>query len=398
MKVPACSMGIILLFALAGCASPVGVTTPPVVTIETPALATTEISARDSNNLNDIGSIRPIDSMLDERAAHTATLLENGDVLIAVGFGQGDNIYIDSAELYDPTIGKFAFTGNMSINRCCHTATRLLDDRVLIAGGFNGDYLSNAEIYDPETGEFTATGSLTTPRMDHVAVLLDNGKVLLAGGVGTGWTFLSSAEIYDPETGTFTPTGNMSVARESHTVTKLQDGRVLITGGHRGRHSSISIYDSAEIYNPNTGLFTETGHMTLPRHKHDAVLLSDGKVLITGGSDESDDQNAYTSAEIFDPLTGTFGKAGDMPTVRYKHIGTSLLLKNGNVLLAGGARNAVIYDKQQNKFFTVPGDLGTATLSRLFSTATLLSNGNVLITGGYGIGQNVSPKAWIYSP
>jgi Kelch motif protein/galactose oxidase-like protein len=398
MKLPARSTGIMLLFALAGCASPIGVTTPPVVAIETPAWIATEISTRDSNNVNDIGSIQPIDNMLNARAAHTATLLENGEVLITGGFGQGDNTYKDSAELYDPRIGKFALTGSMSINRCCHTATRLLDGRILIAGGFNGDYLSNAEIYDPETGEFTPTGSLTTPRMDHVAVLLDNGKVFLAGGVGTGWTFLSSAELYDPETGAFTPTGNMSVARESHTITKLQDGRVLITGGHRGRHSSIIIYDSAEIYNPSTGLFTETGHMTLPRHKHDAVLLSDGKVLITGGSDESDDQNAYTSAEIFDPMKELFSKIGNIPTVRYKHIGTSLLLKNGNVLLAGGARNAVIYDEQHNKFLTVPGDLGTATLSRLFSTATLLSNGGVLITGGYGVGQNVSPSAWIYNP
>ena len=129
-----------------------------------------------------------------------------------------------------------------------------------------------------------------------------------------------------------------------------------------------------------------------------AARMPSRRVLITGGSDESDDQNAYTSAEIFDLVTETFSKIGNMPTVRYKHIGTSLLLKNGNVLLAGGARNAVIYDEQQNKFLTIPGDLGTATLSRLFSTATLLSNGSVLITGGYGIGQNVSPKAWIYSP
>jgi hypothetical protein len=87
-----------------------------------------------------------------------------------------------------------------------------------------------------------------------------------------------------------------------------------------------------------------------------------------------------------------------MPTIRYKHIGTSLLLENGQVLIAGGARNAVLYDPQKDLFKTVPGDLGTATLSRLFSTATLLQNGSVLITGGYGLSQNVSAKAWIYSP
>jgi hypothetical protein len=336
--------------------------------------------------------------MLTGRAAHAATLLPDGKVLITGGFGQGDNGYTDTAELYDPATGTFVFTGKMTVKRCCHTATLLPDGRVLVAGGFNGSYLSSAEIYDPASGQFTPTGPLTAARMDHVAALLDNGKVLLAGGVGTGWTFLASTELYDPATGAFAPTGGMAVARESHTITELQDGRVLITGGHQGRQSAIIIYDSAEIYDPAAGVFTPTGHMTVRRHKHDAVLLSDGRVLISGGSDERDDQGAYTSAESYDPLTGLFSVTGNMPTVRYKHIGTSLLLKNGKVLIAGGARHAVVYDSPSNTFSIVPGDMGTATLSRLFSTATLLQNGSVLITGGYGLGQNVSAQAWIYSP
>jgi hypothetical protein len=382
-------MGAVLLFVLAGCIGSIELS-PPAVVIETQPV----------NNIGveDVGSIHSIDNMLTERAAHASALLENGKVLITGGFGQGGNSYKDSAELYDPSTGKFTSTGRMSIGRCCHTQTRLPDGRVLIAGGFNGEYLSDAEIYNPATSEFTPTGPLTTPHMDQVAVLLDNGKVLLVGGIGTGWTFLSSAELYDPETGTFTPTGDMTVARESHTLTKLQDGRVLITGGHRGRHSDIIIHDSAEIYDPITDVFTETGNMTLPRHKHDAVLLADERVLITGGSDENDDRNAYSSAEIYDPIKGTFNKIGDMPSVRYKHIGTSLLLTNGNALIAGGAQNVIVYDSRLNLFSTVPGNLGTATLSRLFSTATLLSDGSVLIIGGYGVGQNVSQKAWIYNP
>ncbi|MBI1731064.1 hypothetical protein HYR53_10695 [Candidatus Acetothermia bacterium] len=345
-----------------------------------------------------IGSIHPISSMLTDRAAHTATRLADGRVLIAGGFGQGDNSYRASAELYDPSTDRFAATGSLASGKCCHSATRLPDGKILIAGGFNGQYLDNAELYDPATGTFTPTGRLTTPRMDHVAVLLDNGKVLLAGGVGTDWTFLDSAELYDPATGTFTSTGSMSAARESHTATKLMDGRVLITGGHQGRHAAIVIYDSAEIYDPATGTFSATGHLKQRRHKHDAGLLPDGRVLITGGSDERDDENAYTSSEIFDPATGSFSPAAEMPGIRYKHIGTSILLDNGNELVAGGARNAVLYDSKQNTFSVVPGDLGTAPLSRLFSTATLLLNGNVLITGGYGINQHVSGQAWVYSP
>jgi hypothetical protein len=398
MNTHTCQFGVVLIvLALVGCtnlSNPRSAVTRPSQNVAQSLTAPATLVA----NPNSTGSIQPAKAMHIERAAHAATLLDNGQVLITGGFGQGNNTYIDAAELYDPTSGDFSFTEKMAIRRCCHTATRLSDGRVLIAGGFNGDYLADAELYDPKTGNFTRAGSLTTPRMDHVAVLLDNGNVLLVGGVGTGWTFLASAELYDPATGTFTPTGDMTVARESHTITKLQDGRVLITGGHQGRHSTIIVYDTAELYDPVAAAFTPTGDMNIRRHKHDAVLLSDGRVLITGGSDERDDQGAYASAEIYNPSTGTFSMAGNMPTVRYKHIGTSLLLKNGIVLIAGGARNAIIFDSRRNVFSVVPGDLGTATLSRLFATTTLLSNNSVLITGGYGIGQNVSAQTWIYHP
>jgi hypothetical protein len=330
------------------------------------------------------------------RAAHTATLLGDGRVLITGGFGKGDDGYTDSAELFDVAEGRFAFTGRMASRRCCHTATRLPDGRVLIAGGFNGRYLSDAELYDPAAGTFTPTGSMTIPRMDHVAVLLDDGRVLLVGGVSTGWTFQASAEIYDPSTGTFRPTGSMSVPRESHTGTRLTDGRVLITGGHQGRHADIVIYDSAEIFDPTTETFSAAHPMNVRRHKHDAVLLSDGRVLVTGGSDETDDENAYASAEVYEPATDSFRRIVDMPGVRYKHIGTSILLMDGDVLIAGGGRQAALYDARRNLFRAVPGPLGNAALSRLFATATLLGDGDVLITGGYGLGQAVSAGTWIY--
>ena len=405
MNTHPCQLGVVLIMlALVGCtnpANPMSAVTRPSQYVAPSMTAPATIGPVPTTLVaspNSTGSIQPAKTMLTERAAHAATLLDNGQVLITGGFGRGNETYLDTAELYDPTSGDFSFTGKMATRRCCHSATRLSDGRVLIAGGFDGDYLADAELYDPRTGNFTRAGSLTMPRMDHGAILLDNDNVLLVGGVGTGWTFLAGAELYDPATGTFTPTGDMTVARESHTITKLQDGRVLITGGHQGRHSTIIVYDTAELYDPITGAFTPTGNMNIRRHKHDAVLLSDGRVLITGGSDERDDLGAFDSAELYNPPTGTFSMAGNMPTVRYKHIGTSLLLKNGFILIAGGARNAIIYDSRLNVFTVVPGDLGTATLSRLFATTTLLSNGSVLITGGYGIGQNVSAQTWIYHP
>ena len=167
-----------------------------------------------------------------------------------------------------------------------HSATLLPNGKVLIAGGYNGNYLASAELYDPVTRTFSPTKAMQTARSGHVAVRLPSGKVLLAGGVGVGWTFLRNAEVYDPATNTFTATGDMAAARESHTATLLENGKVLIAGGHKGRRAEMTIYSSAEIYDPATGRFNATGEMTRVRHKHGAVLLADGRVLIVGEADK----------------------------------------------------------------------------------------------------------------
>ena len=344
------------------------------------------------NDASRTGSVNAIRGMSTRRAAHTATLLGNGKVLVAGGFA-GDKNSLASAEIFDPKTNTFSSASNMNFTRAGHSATVLPDGKVLVAGGYNGNYLDSAEIYDLNTGKFTPTGKMTMPRSEHVAVLLDNGKVLLIGGVGTGWTFRAGAELYDPQTNTFVKTGNMSAARESHTATLLKDGNVLITGGHQGRRSAITIYASAEIYNTANGSFTATANLTVKRHKHDATLLKDGTVLIVGGSDERDSRGAYTSAEIYNPKTKTFAKIGEMNLSRYKLQGTTVLLKNGKILIAGGANRAEIFNPASKTFEVTAGRFETA---RLFATATLLPNGQVLIVGGYDNKNAVSEQAWIY--
>ncbi len=339
------------------------------------------------------GVVSPIRSMTAKRAAHTATLLNNGKVLIAGGF-VGNGNALSSVELFDPTSNTFTSGENLSTPRASHTATRLPNGKILIAGGYNGDYLNSAEVFDPTTNKFTRTGRMVTGRSGHVATLLNNGKILLAGGVGTGWTFLGNAELYDPKTNTFTTTGEMMTARESHTATLLNDGTVLIAGGHKGRRSEITIYTSAEIYNPVSGTFTAAGNLSVKRHKHDATRLADGRVLIVGGSDERDGGGAYRNAEVFNPADGSFTTVkNNMNTARYKLQGTAILLKSGKVLIAGGAHRAEVFDPTTNNFSFAGGDMGT---KRLFATGTLLKNGQVLITGGYTDGNVVSANAWIY--
>jgi hypothetical protein len=338
------------------------------------------------------GAITVVASMSLARSGHTATLLPSGEVLIAGGMNGNDNYFAD-CEVYSPVTNRFAPAATMSAKRIGHTATLLANGSVLIAGGYNGNYLTSAELYDPATRKFTPTGQLTVPRSEHTAVLLNNGKVLLAGGVGTDYSFLASAELYDPATGRFTPTGNLTTPREGHTATLLRNGKVLVTGGHKDRREAMTVYASAEVYDTAKGVFTATGKLTIPRHKHAASLLPDGSVLIVGGSDKRDYQGKYDSAELYDPASGAFKAIGRMQQARYKIINAIASLKDGRVLIAGGAERVEIYDPATRTFRAVGGQFDTA---RFFASATLLADGRVLITGGYDHHGTASEKVWTY--
>jgi len=140
-----------------------------------------------------------------------------------------------SAELYDPSAGTFAFLGDTITGHFKGTATLLMNGKVLIAGGSPGDIPSdNAELDDPAIGKFAATGNLTARRERHAAILMPDGTVLFAGGHGNiivNPDNLAGAEIYDPVTGAFHAVGSMLTGRDILGATLLSNGRVLITGG-----------------------------------------------------------------------------------------------------------------------------------------------------------------------
>src|SRR5436309_3966377 len=134
---------------------------------------------------------------------------------------------------------------------------------------------------------------LSPERGAHTATRLNSGKVLITGGVNESAT-LNSAVLYDPATGTIVPTGSMTSARARHTSTLLLDGRVLVTGGELSTGQKLR---TAEIYDPATGVFTQTSHlMSISRSSHTATLLPDGHVLVVGGK----------KADLFDSNTQTF--------------------------------------------------------------------------------------------
>ena len=335
-------------------------------------------------------------SLTTGRDHHTATLLNNGTVLIAGGLDSTGYVST-SAEVYSPTTGTLSPTGSLNTARWYHTATLLNNGMVLMAGGSNeiGNALASAELYNPATGTFSyTTGSPNTGRAGHTATLLNNGMVLMAGGGNSSSGALASAELYNPTTGTFAPTGSLNTARDTPKATLLNNGMVLIAGGYT--ISPTAGLASAELYNPATGAFTATGSLNTTRNQHTATLLNNGMVLMAGGYGAG---GYLASAELYDPATETFTPTGSLNTARWSH--TATLLNNGTVLIAGGENssgslaNAELYNPTTGTF-TPTGSLNTP---RAWHTATLLDNGTVLVAGGYNSSSgNILGSAELYLP
>ncbi len=329
------------------------------------------------------------------RAAHTATPLPGGGVLIAGGCTL-DSCEMDAdgatAEVYETSSHSFVTTEAMTVERVGHAAAPLPTGKVLLVGGWSSDeLLASAEIYDPRTGSFSLTGTMSVPRGGFTATPLENGTVLIAGGTD-GDRYLATAEIYDPRTGVFTVTGRMHDARGAHVASRLPDGRVLVAGGSEEEGTVLA---TAEIYDPKTGRFTRTDAMSVPRHKHAAVSLGNGTILIVGGSDEQDGFGRYVSAEIFDARKETFREAPDMAAERYKITDAVVALPGGGALVAGGASFAELFAPSSSSFTGVDGSLES---SWAFATATLLADGSVLIAGGYDDEIALTAGAWLYEP
>jgi hypothetical protein len=288
-------------------------------------------------------------SMIDARVGHTATLLTSGPDIGQVLIVGGEN-YADTelakAEVYNPQTGIFsAAPGTPNYPRSMHTATLLQDGTILIAGGYTGcvgcgsSNLAPAEIYDPIQGVFTKVGSLITPRVQHTATLLQNGYVLIVGGRDNNNYATATAELYDPVGKDFVPTGSLNTARSAHSATLLPNGSVLIAGGMDSNGTPLN---SAELYNPATGTFTVTGSLNTGRFGHGSALVYSGNVMIYGGiANRGSPANATVVTEQYNPSTGTFTATTNLNIARA--FAATVALPGGTVLAAGGIHSSDTY-------------------------------------------------------
>lgn len=329
----------------------------------------------------------PAAPMRDGRIVPTATSLPDGRVLVAGGwlsFGQ----LLRSAELYDPTTGTFSPTGAMSFDRWYHAATSLGGGRVLVTGGetVGNSYWDTAEIYDAARGTFTPAASMNYPRRTHASVRLSDGRVLVAGGDRPRLD--RSAEIYDPASNRWTVVAEMNTSRHYPQGVLLGNGQVLVAGGQNSYGGGPLITDTAEIYDPVGDTWTLIAPMAHPRYAHTATRLLDGRVLVTGGANSYGfyADVIYADAQIYDPATGTWTAPIPMNAARESH--TATLLSDGRVVLAGGSghTSAEIFDPATDTFMPLP----SMSYTRVNHAAALLNDGSVLVVGGLAGANNNS--------
>ena len=361
--------------------------------------------------------IRQLTDAAVARKDHVAVRLPDGSALV-MGGNTSESINVpdtDTSSRFDPVSETFARGPDLAFSAAIDTGfTTILPLRtgfLLAGGGPNagvglqtpGPLLT--QTFDPAAQRFTRAGDLQVHHQGTGSgVLLGDGRVLLTGGGFFGGS--PGTEFYDPESRAWNAGPAMGTARRVHTATLLRDGRVLITGGFvccvvDGQTVSETPTTSAELYDPATGRFTPTGSMAVGRALHQATLLPDGRVLVSGGFGVTDSPGAPgpEHAEVYDPATGTFAAAGSLAGGRSLH--SAILLTDGRVLVVGGlanlgARGAVaqteIYDPGNNAW--APGP--TLQPAWLSPTVTLLGNGRVLIHGGENASGFPEPTAMLF--
>ena len=382
--------GIALLLTLAACSPGNDQTLLPEAS---PSPLSAQVSATPTAKATlTADSSGSLGSMLQSRVSHSATLLQDGRVLVVGGMDEGFNP-LRTAEVFEPKTNRWSLAGEMTEARTEHSATLLKDGRVMVTGGMNEKLklIGSTEIYDPKTGKWSEHEMMRTVRRGHFTLPLPDGRVAVVGGVGqtlgglgilaniTAVGALLSTEIYDPATDTWARGEDMIEGHSGGHAVVLKDGRVLIAGGHNQGEGLAS----SEIFDPNSNEWMRTSSMVRKTFANTATVLLDGSVLFTGGFGMSRSKGGITpGSEVFDPKTNEWRKAPDTLHGRMGH--TNTLLPDGRVITIGGSTasgpvNSGEYMEPETWLWS---EITPMSVERSQHTATLLNDGRILVAGG----------------
>lgn len=288
-----------------------------------------------------------------------------------------------------------------------HTATTLLDGRILMAGGITQDGLGGSiildsfQLYDPNTESYSASSAtMQHPRQAHTATRLPDGRVLLLGGSQDGSVIVSTGDIYDPVTDSCSPIPDMAVPRVLQTATLLDDGRVLVVGG-LGTFDFVDVSaalnsatSSCEIYDPISNSWSPAPALPNGRVGHGASKLGDGRVLITGGLEVAQFvipiPSISNDCRRYDPGTNSWLATASFDGDRALH--AQVTLPNGDALIGGGADGNIVFlslapiDTTRRYDHVTNTWTNTASLQFARAHPNLLYTGSELVmTGGVSV-------------
>ncbi len=300
-----------------------------------------------------------ISSMTEARSYHTATLLPNGTVLITGGV-QGDidkSQALNTAEIYFPLTRSFVKVGNMNSQRAAHTATLLPNGNVLITGGVSsGTYRNDAEIFITTANIFVpVSGNIGSARAKHSSILMKDGRVIIVGGYNATNT-LNDCRIFNTSNNLFSPCNPINYARHSHTTHLMDDGRVFIFGGRNDKYTinKAEVFDGTNWYVLGDG---SNEKAIIEVSNHSSLLLPSKRIIFTGGEQKSFDHennsdnwisstafNFYTEFYSDEPLQ-IFGN------IQKRVFHKSVLLEDNNIAVIGGWDGKEYIDSVKKRYY-----------------------------------------------